>query len=198
MSPRLVLASASPRRRELLAGAGLVFEVVPSAVPEVQRTGESPAAFARRLAHDKASDVAARRPGCCVLGADTIVVVDDTTLGKPEDRNQAQWMLQQLSGRAHRVLTAVVLIDPGGRREELVVESVVEFRVLEHGEIEDYLDSGEPFDKAGAYAVQGLARRFVTSVRGSYSNVIGLPMDEVVALLQRHLPVPAGPTAGDP
>src|SRR5262250_2131379 len=111
MSATLVLASASPRRRELLRAAGLEFEVLPSAVPEVQRPGEAAVAFAQRLAIAKADDVARRRPGCRVLGADTIVVVDDVVFGKPADRDAARHMLRQLSGRTHRVLTAVALVE---------------------------------------------------------------------------------------
>ena len=193
MSATLVLASASPRRRELLRAAGLEFEVLPSAVPEVQRPGEAAVAFAQRLAIAKADDVARRRPGCRVLGADTIVVVDDVVFGKPADRDAARHMLRQLSGRTHRVLTAVALVEADGQRHEILVESKVEFHVLHSDEIEHYLDSGEPFDKAGAYAVQGLARQFVSAVHGSYSNVVGLPVEEVVALLCRLSGTPQTP-----
>jgi len=194
MGVTLVLASASPRRRELLRAAGLEFEVVPSALPEVPHPGEPAVVLVQRLARAKADDVACRRPGCCVLGADTIVVVDDVALGKPADRDAARRMLQQLSGRAHRVLTAVALVEPGGQHHEMLVESEVEFRPLQSDEIERYLDSGEPFDKAGAYAVQGVARQFIRAVRGSYSNVVGLPVDEVVALLRRLAGTSANPT----
>ena len=191
MNARLVLASASPRRRELLAQLNLPFEVIPSAAPEVPRLGEPAEAFARRVAQDKARDVAGRSPGAFVLGADTVVVVDGAIFGKPTDRDDARRMLQALSGRTHRVLTAVALLDPAGCAEEILVESQVEFRRLSADEIEPYLASDEPFDKAGAYAVQGVARTFVCQVRGSHSNVIGLPLDEVAALLRRHLVVGA-------
>jgi septum formation protein len=185
--PALVLASASPRRRDLLRNLGIAFDVVPSRAPEVRRPGEDAAQFARRIARDKAEEVAARCPQQYVLGGDTIVVVDDSVFGKPADRDEARRMLRILSGRTHRVLTAVALLDPDGRVEETLVETRVDFRPLSEEEIESYLDSGEPFDKAGAYAVQGLAKGFVAGVHGSFTNVVGLPMKEVADLLQRRL-----------
>jgi septum formation protein len=191
MGPALVLASASPRRRELLTARGFRFEVDPSNVMETPQPGEPPDAFAQRIAAEKAGDVAQRHPGTCVLAADTVVVVDGTLFGKPVDRSDARRMLQALSGRTHRVLTAVALVDPTGAVEEILVESQVTFRPLTAAEIEEYLESGEPFDKAGAYAVQGLAKKFVVCVRGSHSNVVGLPMEAVTDLLQRHLPAAA-------
>ena len=186
MSAVLVLASASPRRRQLLTEAGIACEVVPSQVAEVQRPGESPEAFARRAAREKAADVVRSRPLACVLAADTVVVVDGLVFGKPVDRGDARRMLATLSGRTHRVLTAVTLITPTGG-EEVAVESEVAFREITFGEIEAYLDSGEPFDKAGAYGVQGRARAFVRHVHGSHSNVVGLPLEAVVPMLERHL-----------
>jgi len=188
MPSPLVLASASPRRRDLLGEAGVVFEVVPSDVPEHPAPGEAAAAFARRVARDKALDVARRRPEAWVLAADTVVVVDGAIFGKPVDRDDGRRMLHALSGRVHQVLTAVVLRGPQTDGDECLVSSDVEFRSLTAAEIDGYLDSGEPFDKAGAYAVQGGARPFVHQVRGSYSNVVGLPMDEVAALLRRRVP----------
>jgi septum formation protein len=182
----LILASASPRRRELLRSVGVPFDVIPSDVPEDPLSGEQCDAFARRVARDKAVEVARRRPGAFVLGADTVVVVDGDLLGKPRDRADAHRMLTLLSGRAHRVLTAVALVDPAGEIDEILVETEVEMRPLSREEIEAYVDSSEPYDKAGAYAAQGGAARFVRDVRGSYSNVIGLPLDEVEALLRRH------------
>jgi len=187
MSTRLVLASGSPRRRELLGQLGLQFEVVPSGVPEVPLAGEEPASFARRVARDKALDVALRRRGCWVLGADTVVVIDGRILGKPADVTDAREMLRLLSGREHEVLTGVVLGGPTGEvAADLVVRSRVGFRDLSEEEISTYANSGEPLDKAGAYAIQGGAGRFVDSVVGSYSNVIGLPCDEVRGLLVRE------------
>jgi len=188
MSATLILASASPRRRELLAASGVGFEIVPSTVAETRHPGELPEAFAQRLAREKAGDVAQQRPGRCVLAADTVVIAGAHLFGKPTDRDDARRMLRVLSGRTHRVLTAVALVQADGHIAETAVESEVEFRQLTAGEIEAYLDSGEPFDKAGAYAIQGLAQKFVIGVRGSYSNIIGLPMDEVLELLRRHCP----------
>jgi septum formation protein len=188
MSTTLILASASPRRRELLAARGLRFEVVPSAVDETPCPGEPPEAFAQRLAREKACDVARHRPGTCVLAADTVVIAGANLFGKPTDRDDARRMLRALSGQTHRVLTAVALVDVDGHIAETAVESEVEFRHLTAGEIEAYLDSDEPFDKAGAYAIQGVAQKFVTGVRGSYPNVIGLPVDEVLELLRHHCP----------
>ena len=187
MKEPLILASASPRRRELLAKLGLRFEVMPSDIDEILRPGEAPEVFARRMAREKAIEVAQRWSGRCVLAADTVVIVAGSVFGKPRDRAEARSMLQALSGRPHRVVTAVALVGPTGEVEEVLVESTVEFRRIEAGEIERYLDSGEPFDKAGAYAVQGIGRAFVERVRGSFSNVVGLPMDEVAELLHRHL-----------
>jgi nucleoside triphosphate pyrophosphatase len=197
MSAALVLASASPRRRELLDELGVAFESVASAVQEIARCREGPEAFAQRMAREKAADVARRLPGRFVLAADTVVVVDDAVLGKPIDRDDARRMLRTLSARSHRVLTAVALIDPQAGLEEILVQSDVEFRGLSEREIEAYLDTGEPFDKAGAYGIQGGARKFVRQVRGSVSNVIGLPIDEVAELLQRRMPA-SSPQARTP
>jgi len=191
MSAPLVLASASPRRRELLAAAGYRFEVLPSDVPEIPHAGESPEMFARRIAREKASDVARRQPHAYVLAADTVVVVDGTVFGKPTDRSDARRMLQALSGRAHRVLTAVALAVPAGPVETVLVESRVAFRPLAASDIDAYLALEEPYDKAGAYAVQGYARRFVAAVDGSQTNVIGLPMEVVTRLLRSCVPRPA-------
>jgi nucleoside triphosphate pyrophosphatase len=188
MGPSLILASASPRRRELLSQLGIAFSVVPSDVPEAALDGESPSIFAARVAREKAAMVARRHPDAFVLGADTIVVVDDEVFGKPVDRADAQRMLRCLSGRTHVVLTAVALVDPEAHVDTFVVQTAVEFRQLTDAEVAAYLDSGEPFDKAGAYAVQGGAAPFVARVDGSYTNVVGLPLDEVAALLRRRLP----------
>jgi nucleoside triphosphate pyrophosphatase len=187
MAARLILASASPRRRELLAQLGVAFDVVTSDVPETPVPAEQAMAFAQRVARDKSSEVARRCPGALVLAADTVVTVEGAIFGKPRDRADARRMLEALAGRTHEVLTAVALRTPAGDVEELVVRSAVEFRSLTAREIEDYLDGSEPYDKAGAYAVQGQAQRFVVQVRGSYTNVVGLPLDEVRELLRRHL-----------
>jgi len=186
MGASLILASASPRRRALLAQLGIPFEVIPSDIPETPRPDEPPRVFAQRVAAEKALAVARRHRDAVVLGADTIVVVDAEIFGKPTDRDDARRMLCKLSGRAHSVLTAVALVRHSGAIDACVVETAVQFRHLAADEIERYLDSSEPFDKAGAYAVQGLAKEFVVAVQGSRSNVIGLPMDEVADLLRRH------------
>lgn len=190
MQPRLILASASPRRRALLAELGIAFDVIPGDVPEEPAPGEAPGAFAARLARAKAEAVARAHPDAYVLGADTVVALDGAPLGKPADRADARRMLAALSGRTHTVRTAVALVGPDGRVDEAQACTTVEFRALGMAEIEAYLDSGEPFDKAGAYAVQGGAGAFVRRLEGSYSNVVGLPVVEVAALLARRLPPP--------
>ena len=146
----LVLASASPRRHQLLSEIVGRFAVVPSDIPEVPLPDETAEAFAQRIAAEKAADVARRHPDAFVLGADTVVVVDGAILGKPRDREDARRMLHLLSGRSHAVLTAVALLGPAGVRAQLIVRSDVEFRHLSPSEIEEYLDTAEPYDKAGA------------------------------------------------
>ena len=183
--PRLILASASPRRRELLQRAGVAFTVVPSNTLEAAQVGETPDAYTLRVAAEKALDVARRHPGTWVLGADTIVEIDGEVLGKPRDETEGKRMLHQLSGRTHRVITAFVLVDGGGQvRASQVVISTVTFKPLSEAQIQEYLATGEPFDKAGAYAVQGLGASLIERVAGSYTNVVGLPLDEVVAVLR--------------
>lgn len=185
-SMRLILASRSPRRRELLRRAGFEFELRPSSVEEVPAPGEAPEAFARRAAHDKALEVAASvAPDVLVLGADTVVVANHEILGKPADPHDAARMLQLLSGATHRVITGVCLVRAPNHVEALAHETTfVTFRPLEEDEIQSYLASGEPFDKAGAYGIQGLASKFVTRVEGCYFNVVGLPVALVYALLK--------------
>ncbi|MHA7817729.1 MAG: Maf family protein [Pseudohaliea sp.] len=174
----LVLASQSPRRRELLALLGLPFRVQPAAVDETPRAGESPDAYVARTAADKARAVG----GAAVLAADTAVVLDHTILGKPQDREDAAAMLRRLSGRAHSVLTAVAL-RRGDREWALTVRTVVTFDRLDAARIDAYLATDEPWDKAGAYGIQGLAGAFVRSLDGSYSSVVGLPLVETRELL---------------
>lgn len=178
---RLILASASPRRRELLRRAGIAFRVRPAPVDESVRPGESPRRHVRRLAREKAE--AARRPGDRVLGADTVVVIDGKILGKPRNAREAGRMLRLLSGRVHRVLTGICLLTSQGSCSE-VVETRVWFRRLTRAEIAGYIASGEPFGKAGAYAIQGLASRFVERVEGCYYNVVGLPVSRVNAMVR--------------
>jgi septum formation protein len=179
-----VLASASPRRRTLLGSLGLVFAVDPADVPEVQAPGEDAADFVRRAAADKAAAVAARRPGAVVLAADTDVVLDGVALGKPRDEAEARATLAALSGRRHLVLGGVAVRGPAGF-EAFVVRTAVAFRPLTSREIDWYVATGEPLDKAGSYAIQGQGGVFVAGIEGSHSNVIGLPLAETVAALGR-------------
>jgi len=179
---RLVLASASARRRELLTSVGVPFIVDPADIDERRRSGESPLEYARRMAEAKAQSVRRRHPSDIVLGADTVVVVDDMILGKPATPEDAADMLARLSGRAHNVLTGVAIEWPAGARS-FVETTRVWFRDLDAGEITSYVASGEPMDKAGAYAIQGLANRFVTRVEGSFVNVVGLPVAAVLQFL---------------
>lgn len=176
----LILASASPRRRELLAWLGLHFAVDPADVDESPRGGEVPAALVRRLAHSKAHAVSIRRPDDWVLGADTVVVIDGKALGKPADPAEARAMLSTLSGREHRVFTGFALLCPGG--EIATVEAVittVTFHPLRPAAIDAYVATGEADDKAGGYAIQGAGAAMIAGIDGSLTNVIGLPLTEV-------------------
>jgi septum formation protein len=182
----IVLASASPRRAELLASAGLSFMVVPSRVVEERLPGEAPEEFVRRLAAAKAREVAGTRRDGVVLGADTEVVLDGEVLGKPRDDEDARSMLARLSGRAHDVVTGYEIYDvAAGRGEGGVVRTRVEFAPLSRGEIDAYVASGEPRGKAGAYAIQGRAAGMIRRIEGSYTNVVGLPLREVLEALRR-------------
>jgi septum formation protein len=183
---RLILASASPRRAELLASAGFTFDVAPAEVDETPRVAESPEAYALRVAHDKAAAASARcqESGSVVLAADTIVVADGKILGKPKNSDDARRMLRLLANAVHDLLTAVLVRGPGGERAE-VVTTRVRFLPLEDAEIEWYVASGEPDGKAGAYAIQGRAARFIDRIEGSWSNVVGLPLATVSLLLKQ-------------
>ncbi len=183
---RLILASRSPRRKELLRAAGIPFEARSSADEPPPRKGESPIAYARRAALAKALDVAASQPrGTLVLGADTIVVAGREILGKPRDRTDAARMLRKLSARAHRVITGVCLVRAPGRVVALRHSvTVVRFRKLSETEIRGYLRTREPLGKAGAYAIQERASKFVTRIDGCYFNVVGLPVPLVYEMLR--------------
>lgn len=194
MRSTLILASQSPRRAELLRQLGVEFTVRPAHLDETQRVHEPPEKYVQRMALEKAGAVAAaltkdRIADCgdiaeyCVLGADTTVIVDGHSLGKPADAADAKAMLTRLGGRAHSVVTAICLIGSAGRRV-CCVETVVEFCELSSSTLDAYIHSGEPFDKAGAYAIQGLAGAFVMRIEGSYSNVVGLPLLETRGLLE--------------
>jgi septum formation protein len=186
---RLVLASASPRRRELLTNAGFDFEVVPSEVEEPGYSVGPPAAFAEQVAKLKAETVArsfAPTYKAVVLGADTVVVINNALLGKPRSPNEARQMLEKLSGRVHEVISGVALLDSVSRRSVSAHEITrVHFRALTPEEIAEYVSSDEPLDKAGAYAIQGRASRFVTRIEGCYFNVMGLPVALVDRLLRQ-------------
>lgn len=181
---RLLLASASPRRREMLARVGLVLEIVPADIDETPLPHETPAQYVARVALAKALAVAARQPTACILAADTTVTIDGEILGKPDDDQHARIMLQRLSGRTHQVLTAFAIVTPSLTICEAVV-SDVEMIELAATMLEDYVACGEWRGKAGGYAVQGVGAAMVRQVRGSVTNVIGLPLAEVVAALAK-------------
>lgn len=183
-SAPLVLASASPRRRELLTRAGLRFAIEPAAIDETRAASEPPQLLVERLARDKARAVSTRHAESFVLGADTIVAVDDAVLGKPRDAAHAVALLERLAGRTHSVLTGVAVVAPGGALHQVRVESRVTFHPTNREALERYVAVGESMDKAGAYALQGAGRRLVQGVEGSVSNVIGLPVEETLALLR--------------
>jgi len=187
---RLILASASPRRAALLTAAGFQFETRPVEVDERPLAGERPTDYVLRIARAKARAAVRPDPEEAVLAADTAVVIDDLILGKPTDEADAVRMLSLLSGREHQVLTGVV-IHKGAREASAVEVSLVQFLHLSRREIASYVASGEPWDKAGAYAVQGLASRFVSRVTGSCSNVVGLPVARVYRLLEELSGSPA-------
>jgi septum formation protein len=183
---KLILASSSQRRAEILANAGLPFSVLSSAVDESPYPGEAAAALVQRLANAKADLVTARAVGpAIILAADTEVVLDDQILGKPSSMQDARHMLQQLSGRTHAVLTGVALIRlPDGERRQFVESSLVHFRPITDEELSAYLATEESLDKAGAYAIQGRAGRFIPRIEGCYFNVVGLPLSRVLTELE--------------
>jgi septum formation protein len=180
---RVVLASGSPRRHDLLNLVGISHEVRPANIDETMRSRETPHRHAERLARAKASAVAARDPGLITIGADTIVVVNRKVLGKPTDADHAAAMLRQLSGRRHTVITAVA-VSRGKKLRSAVEEVRVKFRKLRDDEIEAYIATGEPLDKAGAYGIQGYGATIVECVEGDYFSVMGLPLARLVGLLR--------------
>jgi septum formation protein len=181
----LVLASASPRRAELLRLAGYTFTAAQADLDETPLPGEAADAYVRRLAEGKAAAIAARHPGAVVLGADTTVVVDGDILGKPADAADAAAMLSRLQGRAHDVFTGVAVRAPDGG-DSAVARTRVWFAAMTGDEIAAYVATGEPMDKAGAYGIQGQASRYVTRIDGSYPNVMGLPVDVVHGLFRPY------------
>jgi septum formation protein len=186
-TPYFVLASSSPRRKDLLGRLGIPFRIAPSAVEEKSLNGESPQDQVCRLALAKAREISGRCPDSWVLGADTIVVIDNRILGKPRDREEAKSMLALLAGRAHEVYTGYALVAARFPEKQVVrwVRSFVRIRDLCEQEIEGYVNTGEPMDKAGAYAVQGIGSGIVESISGSYTNVVGLPLCEVARDLRQ-------------
>jgi septum formation protein len=181
----LVLASGSPRRRELLAQAGYRFEVQVSNVEEERRPDEDAIRFATRLAREKAEEVFARcAPGVLVLGADTVVVCDGEVMGKPADAADASRMLSRLSGRTHQVVTGVAVVWGKGSAEVAAELTHVTMRTVSPQEVSDYVACGEPMDKAGAYAIQGHAGKWIPRINGCYFNVVGLPLALVTSLLE--------------
>ncbi len=192
MEDQLVLASASPRRRELLQQIGLKFQVIPSRAEEHIIAGETPEEHVIRLSLDKATEVANRDnvSGRWFIGSDTIVLCNDQILGKPQDKLHAAAMLKQLSGREHRVLSGYAVLDrQTGKQRAEAVSTTVWFRQLTDDEIARYIATGEPADKAGAYAIQGLGICFVARIEGSYTNVVGLPLCKLT-LAMKELGVP--------
>ncbi|HUF19024.1 MAG TPA: Maf family protein [Thermoanaerobaculia bacterium] len=182
---KLILASASPRRRELLASVRLTFEVEASSVEELQRHGEAPETYVRRLAEDKAREVASRHPDAWVIAADTIVFIDGAILEKPRDHEDAVRMLSRIAGRVHEVFTGLTLTNGAADRSyTTVVTTRVKMLNLSPDEIEWYASTGEPMDKAGAYAVQGIGAMFIQSIDGSYTNVVGLPLAELFEMMK--------------
>ncbi len=190
----LTLASASPRRQELLKNADIPFTVQPADINESPLPGEPPRDCAERLAREKALAVFQSRPQNCVLGADTIVVVDGTILGKPRDADDTARMLRMLSGRKHAVITGVCLVgpvasgqsSPASTTKTASETTLVTMCEISDDEIRDYVATGEPMDKAGAYAIQGIASRWITHIEGDYSNVVGLPVALVYAMLRER------------
>jgi septum formation protein len=191
----IVLASASPRRQELLRSAGIPCTVEPANIDETPRAGEAPRECAERLAREKALAVWRTRPQDFVLGADTIVVVDEAILGKPVDPADAVRMLRLLSGHVHRVITGVCMVRAGDSRDLLRAAelariasetTLVTMNALSEDEIREYVASGEPEDKAGAYAIQGMASRWIPRIEGDYSNVVGLPVALVYRMLREQ------------
>lgn len=186
MNSRLILASKSPRRNELLRQMGFDFEVIPSRVAENFVQTESPEEHVIRLAEAKARDIARENPDRWVIAADTIVYINGSVLGKPKDREEAVEMLHRLSGQEHWVLTGFFVCHLEKRKSDKeAVQTAVKVKGLVPDEIEWYVQTGEPFDKAGGYAIQGMGAFMIESIRGSYTNVVGLPLCELIQMLNR-------------
>lgn len=180
----IVLASASPRRRELLAAAGVTFEVVVSPAEEIHDASMKPDALCEHNATLKAAAVAALRPDATVIGSDTLVFIDDLPLGKPADLAEARDMLRRLSGRTHQVCSGVCIIHPDGRQHAFHDLTEVTFLTLDDAAIDHYFTQANPLDKAGAYGIQESGDLIISGIRGSYDNVMGLPVDKVLDALE--------------
>jgi septum formation protein len=186
MADRLILASRSPRRHDLLKQIGLDFDVIPSRIEEDSPAKESPQEHVIRLAEAKAMDVGSQYPGHWVIAADTVVTINSSILGKPRNRGEATEMLRRLSGEEHRVLTGFSVHHfEKGRGDRQAVQTVVKMKTLTPAEMDWYVKTREPFDKAGGYAIQGIGSFMVESIRGSYTNVVGLPLCELMQMLNR-------------
>lgn len=187
---KLILASTSPRRAEILRNAGFDFEVVPSHLDESLRPNEAAADYVLRLAEEKARAAGqqiarnAAHDSIVIIGADTVVVIGNKILGKPSSLEHAREMLRRLSGKAHEVYTGLAVLQGNGIARTAVEKTCVTFELLGEEEIEDYIDSGEPFDKAGAYAIQGRGGKFISRIEGCYFNVMGLPLARLYSLLR--------------
>ena len=179
----IVLASSSPRRRELLERAGVVFEVIASPAEEIHDSAMKPDALCEHNATLKAAAVAALRPDATVVGSDTLVFIDDMPLGKPVDLDDARAMLRRLSARTHRVCTGVCVIYPGGRKTIFHDTTEVTFLALDDAAIDEYFSLVNPLDKAGAYGIQESGDLIISEIRGSFENVMGLPVEKVIAAL---------------
>jgi septum formation protein len=185
VSPELILASSSPRRRDLLSSLGLQFHVIPAELQEIPAPQEAPRDFAVRVAEHKALVIGTKHPSAWVIGADTIVVVEGDILGKPLDKEDAKRMLQQLSDREHLVLTGYALLNMAASKKlKGVEETRVKIKALEQREIEWYINTDEPLDKAGGYAIQGKGAFMVEWIKGSYTNVVGLPLSQLLGLFK--------------
>lgn len=183
----LVLASASPRRKEILQNAGIPFIVHAADIPEIPDENETPKAYSERLAYEKAKTVSTQQPNNWILGADTIVIVENAILGKPCDKADAVRMLRLLADNTHVVMTAVCLVSPGNTTSDLRTETTrVVMEKISDAAIQEYVETGEPMDKAGAYAIQGRASRWISRIEGDYFNVVGLPVSLVYRMLQHH------------
>src|SRR5260370_27667514 len=185
-SSKIILASASPRRRQLLGAAGISFDVIESGIAEGHSNNEPARDYALRMAQEKARAVSSRAPGAIVVAADTIVVCDGAILETPASPDDARRLLTILSGRSHVLITAFALVRDAITLERSAVESRFTFRILEPAESDEYIATGEPFDKAGSYGIQGLGAGFISDLEGSRDNVMGLPTEQVVAAITRQ------------